>query len=177
MLGSCTPVVLDLNTSGVDGFIRALKKELARVNKETLAVYTKWATTIHADIVRLTPQWGGNLAASWYLDIGAPSSGAQELGDPSVRKFDSPGTGRQPYSRGLDPAVSISLARGKKFKIPALTAKVFIHNPVSYADEVEADSGPNPIRAVNRVPRSETGKVAMVYHAHTKYSLTGLYQL
>lgn len=170
--------MIKVDTSGISAFIKALQVERARVDLDLRTRYRNWIVLIHADISELTPQWGGNLAANWYLDIGAPTSGAQDLGDPSVR---APGggasVGRAPYSRGSDPAVGQSLARGKAFVLPQLTDKVFIHNPVEYADAVELDVGPRPIRAINRVPRAATGKVAMVYHAHTKYSLTGSYFL
>ena len=163
----------------VAAFQAALRKELARVNLEIATAYRKWALVIHADIVRLTPQWGGNLAANWYIDVGAPSSSAQDLGDPSVRNYKEPRstTSQPPYARGMDPAVGISLARAKQLALPSLHDRLFIHNPVEYAEAVELDVGPRPIRAINRVPRAQTGKVAMVYHAYLKYSLTGSYFL
>lgn len=166
--------MIDINTSGIEAFIKAVRAEHDRVIAELCLSYRRWILMVHEDITRLTPQWGGNLAANWYIDIGSPTSTGQELGDPGVRQFGqkSPGA-KAPYSRGADPAVSLSLDRAKSFIVPSLTAKVYIHNPVEYADAVELDVGPRPIRAVNRVPRAETGKVAMVYHAALKYSLTG----
>jgi len=166
--------VIELNTSGVPAFLKALQAERERLNMLVRTTYRRWVLTIHADIATLTPQWGGNLAANWYIDTGSPSSSAQELGDPGVRTYRSKAAGaRAPYSRGADPAVALSIARGKTFGIPLITDKIFIHNPVEYADAVELDVGPRPIRPVNRVPRAATGKVAMVYHAQLKYSLTG----
>lgn len=166
--------MIEIDTSKVSAFVKALQAERARLNLEIRMAYRQWAVVIHADIATLTPQWGGNLASNWYLDIGAPTSTAQELGDLGVRSYRSKAAGlRAPYSRGADPAVANSLARGKAFPIPTITDHVFIHNPVEYAEAVELDVGPRPIRAVNRVPRATTGKVAMVYHAQLKYGLTG----
>jgi hypothetical protein len=166
--------VVEIDTSGVAAFVKALQAERERLNMLVRTTYRKWAVSIQADIATLTPQWGGNLAANWYIDIGSPSSSAQDLGDPSVRSYRSKGAGlKAPYSRGADPAVAQSLARGQAFGIPLITDKIFIHNPVEYADAVELDIGPRPIRPINRVPRAATGKVAMVYHAQLKYSLTG----
>jgi len=165
--------VLDLDLSGLDEYIGWLEKEPARIKLEVTKALHKWALVVHADITRLTPQWSGNLAANWMLDVGAVTSGAEELGNPDVVSFYQPGDGvfgSAPYSRGMQPAVSISLARAKAARLPALGESLYIHNPTTYAEEVEQDSGERPIRAINRVPRTESGKVAMVYHAYTKYS-------
>jgi hypothetical protein len=166
--------VIDI-THNVDAFIAELRLQHAGVLNAVRYRYAQWVLAIHTDIVKLTPQWGGNLAANWYLDINGVSSGEQDLGDPTVRApGSSPTVGKAPYSRGRDPAVAISLARQKGFWVDYFD-RVFIHNPVEYADEVEAGIGPGgrDIRAINRVPRSSTGKVAMVYHAYVKYSMTG----
>jgi hypothetical protein len=155
-------------------FIKALEAEQDRVMGLVAFAYREWVLMIHTDIVRLTPQWGGNLAANWYLDINSPSSTAQELGDYAVREPTGQTVGVAPYSRGMDPAVHISLGRQKNYW-PRFFDRTFIHNPVEYADEVEKGIGPGgrDIRAINRVPRSSTGKVAMVYHAFVKYSMSG----
>ena len=164
-------------TVNVDAFIAELDRSVGSALDQINRIFRNWCLRIHADIVQLTPQWGGNLAANWYLDTGEPSAQAQELGDPEVRQFGQKG-GKTPYSRGMDPAVALSMARQKTF-FPSLYDRVFIHNPVEYADEVESgtwtseDGKVHRVRSVNRVPRSANGKVAMVYHAYIKYSMTG----
>lgn len=166
--------VVEINTSGIAAFVKALQAERERLNLELCMAYRTWVLVIQKDIAELTPQWGGNLASNWYIDIGAPTSTAQSLGDLSVRSYRSKAVGmKAPYSRGADPAVANSVNRAKSFPIPKITDQIFIHNPVEYAEAVEFDIGPQPIRPVNRVPRAATGKVAMVYHAQLKYSLTG----
>jgi hypothetical protein len=167
--------VLDLDLSGLDRYLAWLTKEPERIELEVRVAFRNWAVAVHADIAKLTPQWSGNLAANWAIDIGAPTSTAQYLGDASVIfQAESKDSiyGREPYSRGMQPAVSIALARGKAVGVPSLRDTFYIHNPVTYAEEVEEDSGPRRIRAINRIPRSETGKIAMVAHAYTKHSQT-----
>ncbi len=164
--------MLDIDTSGVAAFAKLLRAEAAAIRTEVRRVFREWAVHIHADIATLSPQWSGNLAANWAIDLNAATSTAQELGDPLVRTHyapASPAYGRAPYSRGMLPAVEIALQRGASFQMPKLTDTIVIHNPVEYADEVEADSGPRRIRAVNRLPRDEGGKIAMVFHAYEKY--------
>jgi hypothetical protein len=168
--------MLAIDTSGVPEYTAWLDKQAVALRLEVQEVFRSWCVAIHREIAELTPQWSGNLAANWAIDIGSPSTTAQELGDPSVRTVgstDSPAFGRDPYSRGMQPAVQESLARGQRLQLPGLAESVYIHNPVTYAAEVEEDSGARPIRAINRVPRSETGKVAMVYHAYFKHLLDG----
>lgn len=165
--------MLDLDTSGIAAYADWLEGEPARIKLEIQQAYRKWALTIHEDITRLTPQWSGNLAANWMVEIGAPAAAAQFLGDPTVVFHDESTDliwGREPYSRGMEPAVSISLDRAKSLRIPAMHEVIYIHNPTTYAEEVETDSGERRIRPINRLPRTETGKIAMVYHAFTKFS-------
>lgn len=165
--------MLEVDITGVPAYTRWLAEQALALKAEVLRKYRAWALHIHRDITELTPQWSGNLAANWALDVGSPSSTAQELGDPTVRRpgsTDSPAFGADPYSRGMEPAVQLSLARAQRAGWAGLASAYFIHNPVEYADEVEEDAGERPIRAINRVPRTETGKIAMVHHAAFKYS-------
>lgn len=161
--------MLAVDTSGLDSYLAWLDKQPARLVAEIQWTYREWAVAIHAEIAMLTPQWSGNLAANWAIDLNAPSTSAEMLGDPEV---DNP-FGRGPYSRGMLPAVGYSLARGESFSTPSIYDSVYIHNPVQYAEEVETDSGEHPIRPINRVPRTEAGKIAMVAYAHAKHSLNG----
>jgi len=161
--------MLAIDTSGVGTYVAWLEKQPARIVAELCWTYREWAVAIHAEIAMLTPQWSGNLAANWAIDLNSPSTTAEDLGDETVSAVH----GRGPYSRGMLPAVGYSLDRGLKFGMPSLSSDIYIHNPVTYAEEVETDTGTRPIRAINRIPRTETGKIAMVIHAYTKHSQNG----
>lgn len=166
--------MLEIDVTGVPEYTKWLAEQALAIKAEVLRKFRAWALHIHRDITELTPQWSGNLAANWALDVNSASSTAQDLGDAGVRRpgsTDNPVFGREPYSRGMDPAVQISLARAARAGWASLASAYFIHNPVEYAEEVETDTGPRPIRPINRLPRTEAGKIAMVHHAAFKYSL------
>lgn len=168
--------MLAINTSGVEAYAKWLDAQAAELELAVRTIYRAWAIAIHKEITELTPQWSGNLASNWALDIGAPNYAAVYYAGPAADQPISEGTrggGRQPYSRGMYPAVGRSLDRAKQVGLPGLRQSLYIHNPVEYADSIEADSTTPPVRAINRLPRSETGKIAMVYYAHAKHSANG----
>lgn len=162
--------MLALDASGAPAFADWIEGEAISMLKYCQAVYRSWALAIHADITELTPQWTGNLAANWWLSANGTPGDEQDLGDPSVRRPGEGGPAFSPYSRGMEPAVSISLARAATLPLPQLSDVLYIYNPVGYAQDVEDDVEEPRIRPVNRVPRTETGKVAMVAYAFDKYS-------
>lgn len=163
--------MIAVDTSGVPAYVKWLEAEALRLRLEVRQVYRKWAMSIHAEIAELTPQWSGNLAANWAIDIGGTLTDATYYTGPSYDQPIEEGTRGGPlFSRGMEPAVSLSLERGKSFGLPNLSDSIYIHNPVAYADSVETDTNIPPIRAINRVPRSETGKIAMVAYSFAKHS-------
>jgi hypothetical protein len=165
--------VLEIDTSGVEAYAAWLEQEAARITLDFRQFLHSWALFVHADITSLTPQWSGNLAANWALDVGAETTAATTFAGPAGDQPFKGGRGGGPmYSRGMQPAVAISLARARQARLPELSETVYIHNPVEYAEAVENDSGPLRVRAINRLPRTEAGKIAMVLHAYTKYSQT-----
>jgi hypothetical protein len=162
--------MLALDASGAAAYADWLEGEAASMLKYVQAVYRSWAIQIHAEITELTPQWTGNLAANWWLSANGTPGEEQDLGDPSVRRPGEGGPAFSPYSRGMEPAVSFSLARAAQLALPALNDVLYIYNPVSYAQEAEDDTLEPRIRPINRLPRAETGRVAMVAYAYAKYS-------
>jgi hypothetical protein len=114
-----------------------------------------------------TPEWSGNLAASWRLSVGAPTSGYTEtlfktamLGDPSPEPFSK----LRPNYAAINYAMKIA---EESVPLIRLGADVFITNTAPYAAEVEANNrrkdGRTFIRTVN-LP------VEMVLAAHNKFS-------
>lgn len=168
--------MLAIDTSGVAAYTAWLEQQAAALLMDVRETYREWALAIHSEITMLTPQWSGNLAANWKLDIGSPSSGAAYLAGPAHDQVMAPGgRGGQGglYSRGMYPAVGVSIARAGAVGLPSLGDEFYIHNPVVYAQSIEDDSNDPPVRAINRMPREETGKVAMVEHAYFKHTQNG----
>lgn len=163
--------MLAVDTSGVGAYVKWLEEEAVALRVKVQTAFLTWGLNIHADIVELTPQWSGNLASNWAFDVGSKAYTATYYTGPARNQPIQDGTRGDPlYSRGMEPAVSISLARARQAPIPQLSDTIYIHNPVAYADDIENDTSDPRVRAINRVPRSETGKIAMVTHAWAKYS-------
>lgn len=168
--------MLALDTSGVAAYVAWLEAATLALKTEVREIYRSWAIAIHAEITELTPQWSGNLAANWALDVGTKSYAAQYfIGPAEDQPFAAGGRGGVggTYSRGMEPAVGISKARAERVRLPELFEPLFIHNPVDYADAIEDDTSEPRVRVTNRLPRSETGKIAMVAHAHFKHTTNG----
>jgi hypothetical protein len=105
-------------------------------------------------VVQGTPQWTGNLAASWRFSIGSPSSGYDETVFKEV-VADFPGGATASFSR-LSPnpaAIHYAYALAQPaVSLMRLGAEVYITNNAPYAAMVEADKredGRAFIRLVN----------------------------
>lgn len=116
--------------------------------------YRGLAASAFKYVVMGTPEWSGNLAASWRLNVGAPSSGY----DPSTFKEAGDQLGgllinKEPFSKvAPNPAAihySFSVA-GQELKHVRLGADVFITNNAPYAAEVEANAKAGSGRAFLR---------------------------
>lgn len=167
--------MLELDVSGVEAYATWLEGEVSRIKLEFRQFLRSWALHVHADITSLTPQWSGNLAANWALDVGSVTTAATYFVGPAEdQPYRSGGRGGlgPMYSRGMQPAVGMSLQRAGQARLPALNETLYIHNPVAYAMKVETDTTVPAVRAINRLPRTEAGKIAMVYHAYVKYSVS-----
>jgi hypothetical protein len=98
-------------------------------------------------VVLGTPEWSGNLAASWRLTVGQPSVGYNE----TVFKEDAARLGGlainpEPFSK-IRPnydAIRYAFAiAGKELPLVTLYSEVFISNNAPYAEEVAADRKAN----------------------------------
>lgn len=117
-----------------------------------------------------TPEWTGNLTASWRLTVGNPAVGYA----PSIWK-DLPfaGAAPEPYSRAQfnDAAIryALSIASGE-LAFVRLGAPVYITNTAPYAADVQNDivgyRRDKRVRAVNR-------PIEMTYAAAEKYGAEG----
>lgn len=92
-------------------------------------------------VVQGTPEWSGNLAASWKLTVGSPSVGYDE----TIFKVTGP-TGvllDEPYSRKFRPNheaihYAFSIAQSS-LPLVRIGAEVFITNNAPYAEQVAAN--------------------------------------
>lgn len=153
--------MVELDTSGIDAFLLQLDALQKSFNFQVNAKYRQWVDVIFTDIVELTPQWSGNLAANWYVGKDAMSASESTIAaKESMWPLDLYSV---PYERGDPDAVSISLARMETQEF-VWADQVYIYNPTSIAPQVEAES--IYIRPENKVD----GRVHMIAHAEYFYA-------
>lgn len=152
--------MVDIDFSGVDAFLAQLETAQKAFNNQLTEKYREWVKAIFYDIIELTPQWSGNLAANWFISTSS-ESGAEET-IPEKEEYWPLRPGTEPHRRGDAEAVDISKARfDPSF---GYSEQIFIFNPTEIAPQVEAQS--IYIRGVNLLD----GRVAMTAHAYNVYS-------
>lgn len=130
-------------------------------------------------IVRGTPEWTGNLAASWKLTVGAPAAWY----DPTIFKstgwdrLSAPGDHTpSPFSRQTPNEAAIhyalSIAR-EQITFVRLGADVFITNNAPYSVEVETNLRAADGRAFLRPVNLVDGRVEMLNAAADKFGDMG----
>lgn len=153
--------MVDLDITGIDAFLSAIETEQKNFNNQISEKYREWLRVIFYDIVELTPQWSGNLAANWFISTSSSTGSEETIAEKSYMWPLSPFV--EPHQRGDEPAVSISKARFDE-EVFGYSNQVYIFNPAEIAPEVEAQS--IYIRGVNLLD----GRVAMIAHAYSFYS-------
>lgn len=164
-----------LETKGTRNLMAKLKKDMQFLPGQLQATHQRLVRDIFTDLVTNTPQYTGNLARNWTIEFtGVPGKPYQESVERRVIRtegFKSYNADTiEVYSAGDDPAVSMVLAR-ELAKIPLIKYNTIVtmRNTTPYAEEVEANYGPNghDIRPENIHPTY--GKVAMVGYIEMKY--------
>jgi hypothetical protein len=139
--------------------LSALKAKIARM-QATVEIHVARAVEIRisnmfSELVAITPQYTGNLASNWFIDVGSdPSYNPIALYRPPERWEKL----ADPYQMGSDPAVSLATGRELR-KLRDLRRLIFLQglrtirlvNTAPYASEVEVGIGPRNrlLREVN----------------------------
>lgn len=163
-----------LKITGLEQTIKKLRNAAARHEIKVTEAYRNFVWTVFEDVVRHTPQWSGNLASNWRLEVGGAWVGhggyrqhphyAEE-----GRKLHLP-----PLYAGHPAATTSAL----EWAAPAIlrvrwNSIVRVVNYSPYAEDVEAGIGPDDsaIRETNkhRGPNVPAHGIAMVEYAITKY--------
>lgn len=153
--------MVELDTSGIDQFLRELEEEQRSMNAWVQLKYYLLVQIVFSEILHGTPQWSGNLAANWY--VGVNSMPESEHTIPEKAAFwDSPTHAVEPHQMGDAPAMSISEPRVEGL-VFSIYDDVYIYNPTEIAPAVEAHS--IYIRPVNLLD----GRVVMTQYAADKY--------
>jgi hypothetical protein len=183
-----------LKVTGLDTTLKKLQNAAKAYEISVTEAKKNFVWTVFRDIVVHTPQWSGNLAANWHVEVGGSSLGTSTY----TQKDKHPphkGSDFVPFRAGSDPAVSMALSRGYKvvnsmdtitYGFGAFTKQVphvkwnsliRIVNTTPYAEEVEIGEGPQgedgalAIRDVNKFhgPNVPAHGIAMVEYALMKY--------
>jgi len=154
--------LVNLDLSGLDTFLQQVEAEQRSFNNQISVKFREWVRRIFYDIVELTPQWSGNLAANWYVSTSSMDGPEQTI--PEKSYFWPKPSYAEPHKRGDEPAVSISKERFNDVEF-GYSNQVFIFNPTEIAPAVESQS--IPLRGVNLLD----GRVAMIAHAYSFYSV------
>lgn len=132
------------------------------------AAFRGLCAQVFSYVLRGTPEWTGNLAASWKLNVGAPAIGYSDTVFKDVM-LGGVALNPEPFSRVRPNEAAIVYATQiakQELAAVRLGAPVYITNNAPYAGEVENDqnkSGKSFVRLVN-LP------VEMVHAAYDKFS-------
>lgn len=152
--------MVNIDFAGVDAFLATLELAQKAFNNQITEKYREWVRIIFYDIIELTPQWSGNLAANWFISHDSDSGAEERIPAKEFMWPLPPNT--EPHRRGDPEAVEISKARFDPTF--GYSEQTFIYNPAEIAPEVEAQA--IYIRGVNLLD----GRVAMIAHAMNVYS-------
>lgn len=161
-----------IDRRGTRELVNQMKRDITRLKGTVTATHRNLVKTMFLDLVAHTPQWSGELAMHWGIEVhGSTSPAAYSINNPGwERRVAADRRDPEPYQMGSDPAVSITVARElKKIESIRYNSNVRFVNRMPYAEEVERGVGPNgkPIRDVNRL--ASYGGVAMVGYLDAKY--------
>lgn len=160
-------------SKGSRELIAALRNDIKEMKMSITKSHQKLVLTMFHDLVRHTPQWSGELALHWGIEVHGKKAPAMG----SVRNRGWEQKSRQdfsklvPYQMGDDPAVRTTVMRElpKISEIRYNSIVKFVNN-MPYAEDVARGVGPEgrPIREVNKL--AAYGGVAMINYLDMKYS-------
>ena len=135
--------------SNLASFKRTIEYEKARVKGQATKRYQKFVTAILTDLAKNTPQWSGDLAASWEVVIGAGGEASPHYDTPFKQR---PHQRPAPFFRGDMPAVKYTLMVNK-FAIDTLKwnnkVSVVNNNPTLHQIQKHAPTGDGWLRPRN----------------------------
>lgn len=161
-----------IQSKGSREMIARMRKDIAKAKGSVTATHQNLVKMMFLDLVAHTPQWSGELAMHWGIEVhGSQSPAPYSIKNPGwERRVAGNWRDPEPYQMGSDPAVSMTVARElKKISEIRYNSIVKFVNRMPYAEQVERGEGPfgKPIRDVNRL--AAYGGVAMTGYLDMKY--------
>lgn len=158
--------MLAIKVSGLNQLLLKLDRHKLRVQKSIAKAKVDLATRVFTDVVEGSPQWSGNLAANWDIEVGASKASYSPIAGYSATEWNKGGS----YEVGHPLAIGMAMPHLSKLSEVKWNSKINVVNYTPYGSEVEAGQGPNgrPIRPENYV----YGQIAMVAYAVMKHGAT-----
>ena len=134
--------------------VARMKKDVAKMKTNLEQTHQRLVLSMFRDLVAHTPQWSGELAMHWSIEVhGAKAPAAYTyVSNLSRGKSYTEGLTVEPYRMGADPAVSSTIARElpKIREIKYNSIVKFVNNtPYAYEVEKGLDAKGKPLRDVN----------------------------
>lgn len=154
--------------------IATLMKRVIK-NKEKLltnvtAAKRNLVVAVFTDIVNLTPQFSGNLASNWKIEVAGRQAGYSKIANYRVRDWRK--TPKQ-YKMGDSPATTRAFKELNKVDDIRWNSRVSIVNYTPYAEDIQnatvRGSGNVTDGFTVRPVNTLNGEVAMVNYARMKY--------
>lgn len=161
-----------IESKGLRELAARIRKDLDKFQIGVTAGYRQVVKTMFTDLVAHTPQWSGELAMHWGIEVhGKKAPGAYTVQNPAwTRQSKALPQLVEPFQMGSEPAVSMTISRElRKIDEIRFNSIVKFVNNMPYAEAVERGEGPKgkPIRDVNQL--ASYGGVAMVQYLDAKY--------
>lgn len=151
---------------GIETFRRSLEGQMAAMQGRLNAAYREFVVDVLIELVENTPQWSGDLAASWRVRAsGVTTRSVRTAGYYGQTPFKKePYERPAPYFRGDEPAIDYVLARNQEViaSIRYNTRVTIYNNNPTGEIIMQSDI---PLRPGNFIP----GDVMAVAHTIAKY--------
>ena len=140
-MASARALVIEIEN--LEGFIASFEQAVAEVEAEFARAYRMWASSLFAALAKESPQWSGNFAANWNIQLDAESTRYEQITEYAGDEWANYVlTGFSVRFRGNQEAVETALARNtptfvKAASLPArelLRKTFFVNNLTPYAD-------------------------------------------
>ena len=167
-----------LKITGIEQTILKLRNAAKRHELTVTQAYKNFVWTVFRDVVEHTPQWSGNLATNWRIEVGTAWLGHGVYSQHPSYSEDGKGLGKAKFAGHPDAVQAAIESEADSLSRIRYNSKVRIVNYTPYAEEVENGVGPETenesvsmIRAVNLFsgPNVPAHGVAMVEYAIMKY--------
>lgn len=159
--------MLAVKTPGLERMLAKLRKHKDYVKRSIAHSKLTLAGQVFKSVVEGSPQWSGNLASNWRIDIGSNRAIYKELSTYDPVNWHT----QIPYFAGHERAVGIAMGQhfGKSGSIVAnyWNKKIYVSNATPYAAEVELGVAPEDFSI--RPENYTYGQIAMVGYAMTKF--------